>query len=121
MSMEAASTTVAATPAPISVLTNRSRGRRAEPALEWTLAAGCNAFLVDVVAPRDDVIERLSARQRAGNDASEAGPGLYDAMRAEHEPLDEWPEEKRTSIDTSSPDWRDAVKTLAAGSRLHRS
>ena len=48
MSMEAASTTVAATPAPISVLTNRSRGRRADPALEWTLA-GLAAFILVLI------------------------------------------------------------------------
>jgi predicted kinase len=89
--------------------------------LEWARTTGCGAFLVEVVAPRDDVIERLSERQRAGNDASEAGPGLYDAMRAEHEPLDEWPETRRSSIDTSAPDWREAVKTLAADSRLRGS
>ena len=49
MSMEAASTTVAATPAPISLLTNRSRGRRADPALEWTLA-GLAAFILVLIA-----------------------------------------------------------------------
>jgi hypothetical protein len=85
-----------------------------EATLEWARTTGCGAFLVEVVAPRDDVIERLSERQRAGNDASEAGPGLYDAMRAEHEPLDEWPKDRRTSIDTSAPDWRESVKSLAA-------
>jgi phosphate transport system permease protein len=49
MSMEAASTTVAATPAPISVLTDRSRGRRADPALQWTLA-GLAAFILVLIA-----------------------------------------------------------------------
>jgi phosphate ABC transporter permease protein PstC len=49
MSMEAASTTVTTTPAPVSVLTNRSRGRRADPALEWTLA-GLAAFILVLIA-----------------------------------------------------------------------
>jgi phosphate ABC transporter permease protein PstC len=49
MSMEAASTTVAATPAPISVLTDRSRGRWADPALQWTLA-GLAAFILLLIA-----------------------------------------------------------------------
>jgi aminoglycoside phosphotransferase family enzyme/predicted kinase len=92
-----------------------------EGALEWARTSDCKAFLVEVVAPREDVIERLTARQQAGNDASEAGPALYDAMLAERDALDEWPEENRTRIDTSSPDWRETVKKLAAGTNLHRS
>jgi aminoglycoside phosphotransferase family enzyme/predicted kinase len=93
-----------------------SRRAWRQAALEWSRANDCDAFLVEVVAPRDDVLERLAARQRAGNDASEAGPGLYDAMRAEFEPADEWPVGRRTRIDTSRPDWPDAVAKIGDGS-----
>jgi aminoglycoside phosphotransferase family enzyme/predicted kinase len=86
-----------------------SRRAWREAALDWSRTNGCDAFLVEVVAGRDDVLERLAARQRAGNDASEAGPGLYDAMRAEFEPADEWPAGRRSRVDTSAPDWREAV------------
>jgi predicted kinase len=91
-----------------------SRRAWRESALGWARNAGCPAILVEVVAPRDEVIERLSERQRAGNDASEAGPGLYDAMRAEREPLDEWPADRCTRIDTSASDWRETVRNFAA-------
>jgi hypothetical protein len=61
------------------------------------------------------VIDRLSSRKRAGNDASEAGPGLYDAMRAELEPPTEWPADRRATVDTSTPDWRATAARIASG------
>lgn len=91
---------------------SRREWRRA--ALELARAQGCPATLVETVAPREEVIERLAERAAAGNDASEAGPGLYDAMRAEFEDSSEWPEEDRVRIDTSEPDWREQVAAVAA-------
>ena len=54
-------------------------------------ASGCS--IIEVVASRDEVLDRLTERAAAGNDASEAGPGLYDTIRAEFESPDEWPAE----------------------------
>lgn len=82
-------------------------------AAAWARGRGCEAVLVEVVAPRDEVIERLAARATAGNDASEAGPGLYDAMRAEFEEPGEWPDARRARIDTSAASWRDDVEAAA--------
>ncbi len=83
-------------------------------AAAWARGRGCEAFLVEIVAPKDEVIERLAARASAGNDASEAGPGLYDAMRAEFEEPHEWPEARRGRVDTSAPSWRDDVEVAAS-------
>lgn len=74
---------------------------------------GSEAFLVETVAPRDEVIARLSARQAAGNDASEAGPGLYDRMRAEFEEPQEWAPARLGRLDTSSPRWREEAFAIA--------
>lgn len=74
---------------------------------------GCECYLVETVAPREEVIARLSARQVEGNDASEAGPGLYDALTAGFEDTAEWPALRRTVIETSSPCWRDDVAAAA--------
>jgi len=93
-----------------------SRRSWRDAAVEWAAEHARDAVLVEVVATREDVIERLAARAAAGNDASEAGPGLYDAMRAEFEDPDEWPPQRRARIDTGAPDWSDQV--TAAAKRL---
>ena len=93
-----------------------SRRAWRDTAAEWARAHACETALVEIVAPRDEVIERLAARAAAGNDASEAGPGLYDAMRAEFEEPVEWPAGRRACIDTGAPDWREQV--TAAAKRL---
>ncbi|MFN2377256.1 MAG: AAA family ATPase [Candidatus Binatia bacterium] len=85
-------------------------------AAEHARRLGSEAALVEVAAPKDEVIERLTARAAAGHDASEAGPGLYDAMQAEFEAPDEWPLERRARIDTASADW--TADVVAAARRL---
>ena len=93
-----------------------SRRAWREAALDWARRHARDAVLIEVAAPRDEVIARLAARAVAGNDASEAGPGLYDAMRAEFEDPVEWPDTRKARIDTSAADWRDQV--TAAAKRL---
>jgi aminoglycoside phosphotransferase family enzyme/predicted kinase len=83
-------------------------------ALERAAELGTEAFLVETTAPRDEVIARLASREAAGNDASEAGPALYDAMLAEFEETSEWPAAQRARIDTSSPSWREEAAGIAA-------
>jgi len=84
-------------------------------AAECARRHGSEAALLEVVAPRERVIERLAARAAAANDASEAGPGLYDAMRAEFEDPGEWPAQRKVRIDTSAADWREQVAEAARG------
>lgn len=84
-----------------------------DAAAAWARSQSRDAVLVEVVAPRDDVIARLASRAAEGNDASEAGPGLYDAIRAEFEAPDEWPADRRARIDTSLPDWREQLESAA--------
>ncbi|MFN2425436.1 MAG: AAA family ATPase [Candidatus Binatia bacterium] len=110
-----------------------SRRAWRDAAARWAQQRGCEASLVEVVAPRDAVLARLAAREEAAasrqpderrqtpgsGDASEAGPGLYDAMRAEFEDPVEWPAARLVRIDTSRPDWREqaaaAARRLAPG------
>lgn len=89
-----------------------SRQEWREAAARFAASLGCEASLVETVAPRDEVVARLAARKAAGDDASEAGPELYDRMLAEFEEPLEWPASRRTRIDTSSPGWAAEVSGL---------
>jgi hypothetical protein len=90
-----------------------SRRAWRDEAAAWAALHARSLALVEVAAPKEVVLERLAARAAAGNDASEAGPGLYDAMRAEFEDPAEWPAATRARIDTSSADWREQVASAA--------
>lgn len=91
-----------------------SRRAWRETARAWARMNADGCFLVEVEADEDDVRARLAARTAAANDASEAGPGLYDAMRAEFEKPDEWPSDAKARINTSSMNWRAHVEAVAA-------
>lgn len=95
-----------------------SRRAWRERARQWARANAGACFLVEVEADEVDVRARLAARSAAANDASEAGPGLYDAMRAEFEKADEWPAEARARVNTSSVNWREHVDAI--GERIGR-
>lgn len=96
-----------------------SRRSWRDAAAAWGKANAGKVFLVEVVAPREDVLQRLARRKQAGTDASEAGPELYDAMLSQFEPPVEWPPERRASINTSDPEWKrsvcEAVASLRSG------
>jgi hypothetical protein len=55
---------------------------------------------------------RLTARARAGRDASDAGPSLHAASRAGFEPPLEWPAARRRAVATDAAGWHDAVSAL---------
>ncbi len=95
-----------------------ARRSRRDAAVVWARQHARDCVLIEVVAERDDVIARLAARATAGNDASEAGPGLYDAIRAEFEDPAEWPSERRARVDTSAADWREQVALAARSVRI---
>jgi uncharacterized protein len=80
----------------------------------WANEHAGKVALIEIVAPKDDVIARLAARSAAGNDASEAGPGLYDTIRSEYEEPVEWPHARRAQIDTSRSDWPERLTDAAA-------
>jgi len=90
-----------------------SRRAWRDTAAAWARDNARDCMLVEIVAPRDEVIARLASRAAEGNDASEAGPGLFDAIRAEFEKPDEWPTDRRARIDTSLPNWSEQVETEA--------
>ena len=91
-----------------------SRRAWRDAAAEWAREHAVPCAIVEVVAPREEVLERLAERAAAGNDASEAGPGLYDSIRAEFEAPGEWPEARRARIDTGSATWLDDVRSAAS-------
>ncbi len=97
-----------------TVILDATYSRRAwrDAAADWAREHDVRCELVEVFAPRDEILERLAERAAAGNDASEAGPGLYDSIRAEFEEPVEWPE--RIRIDTSSSSWEEGVRTAAS-------
>lgn len=86
-----------------------SRRAWRDAAAHWAAQHASGCVLVEIVADRDDVIERLTARATDANTASEAGPGLYDSMRAEFEEPAEWPQATRATVDTSRDDWQQQV------------
>ena len=64
--------------------------------------------LIPPSAPARDravAIARLEERQRRGNDASEAGPDLYDDFARSFEEPDEWPPEDHIVVNSDRDGW----------------
>jgi predicted kinase len=89
-----------------------------EQARAWAASQASACSLVVVTADEQVALARLHERARRGADASDAGPELYAAMRAEFEdPLGSasaWPLHKRFVIDTSAGAWHEAARKVAA-------
>lgn len=88
-----------------------SRRDRRERARAAARAWGATTAFVEVCCPREITLARLEERQRRGDDASEAGPEIYDDFAAAFEAPDEWPEAARFLVDSSQPDWRERLGT----------
>lgn len=103
-----------------TVILDATYARRAwrEQARAWAASEGSACALVEVTADESDALARLRERAGRGGDASDAGPELYAAMRAQFEaPLasaNDWPARRRFMIDTSRPDWHEAARRVAA-------
>jgi hypothetical protein len=97
-----------------------SRRQWRQAVATWARERGVAPALVEVVAPGDEVRERLASRERAGNDASEAGPGLIDTIRAEFEAPDEWPGDRIARIDSGGDRWERQVDEALARLGLGR-
>jgi len=73
--------------------------------------------LVEVTANESDTMARLRERAARGNDASDAGPELYAALRASFEdpaaPANDWPLQRRFAIDTSQRNWHETASAVA--------
>ncbi len=79
----------------------------------WAEAEGLRPWLVETACDDEVVAARLAARQRDGREASDAGPELLAASRAAYETPAEWPETRRTRIDTGAASWTTEVADLA--------
>jgi predicted kinase len=91
--------------------THGSRGIRQSVA-GWARRLGATAALVETRASPAVTAQRLRARAAAGQDASEAGPELYDAAVASFEKTDEWPAEDRFAISTDTARWQEEVESI---------
>ncbi|MBI5505574.1 MAG: AAA family ATPase [Deltaproteobacteria bacterium] len=89
-----------------------------EQARIWAVGEGSPCSLVEVKADESDALARLRERAVRGGDASDAGPELYAAMRAQFEaPLagaGDWPARRHFVIDTSRPQWHEDARKAAA-------
>ena len=79
----------------------------------WAEDLGVRPWLVQTVCGDDAVADRLAARRRAGDDASDAGPELLPASRDSYEPPTEWPEALHVRVDTEAAEWPGEVEQLA--------
>lgn len=105
---------VSGRPAILDATFSLRREREAVRAL--AAEVGCEVQLVEVRCAREVALRRLERRERAGDDASDAGPALYDRIAGAFEPPEEWPAERRTQIASDAPDWRQRARAL--GRRL---
>ncbi len=69
-------------------------------AREWADARDVPAQLIEVRCDDAIVRKRLVAREAAGDDASDAGPGFLKTSLERFEPPDEWPEDAREVVST---------------------
>ncbi len=69
--------------------------------------------ILDFRAPREELLERVSARQKAGRDASEAGVEVLERQQATEEPLEAEELPETIVIDSTRPEaleaWRERV------------
>jgi aminoglycoside phosphotransferase family enzyme/predicted kinase len=79
----------------------------------WASRLGVTPVLVETRASPAVTAQRLRARAAAGQDASEAGPELYDRAVASFERPDEWMAEHRFAISTDTERWHQEVASLA--------
>lgn len=89
-----------------------SRARWRAQAAQWAKRHDLRLALVETVCDAEVVKARVAERQRRGLDASQAGPELVDASRAEFEPLGDWPAADRVRIDTGTDDWRTPLEAF---------
>ncbi|MGB5684129.1 MAG: AAA family ATPase, partial [Polyangiales bacterium] len=59
--------------------------------------------MVECVAPRDLLLERLAKREARGTHESDARTDLLDEFEARFEPVDELPQSEHIRLDTSAP------------------
>ena len=85
------------------------RASQRQAVRRWAEERGISSRLVHIVCDADTARTRLAARERAGTDASDAGPSLYDWSVDNFEAPDEWPDSERSTISTDKSDWQDRV------------
>ena len=69
----------------------------------WAEQRGVEARLVEVRCDPKIAHDRLAARERAGDDPSDAGPDFLATSIDRFEPPDEWPAEQRKVVRTDGP------------------
>jgi aminoglycoside phosphotransferase family enzyme/predicted kinase len=73
---------------------------------EWAEKRGLTTLLVEVRCSPEVAVARLARREAKGGDTSDAGPSLH-LWSVEHfEATDEWPANRRISVESDAPDWR---------------
>jgi predicted kinase len=87
----------------------RERDTAREQAAAWRVPV----FFVETLCAPEIAAARLAERERAGGDASDAGPELAAASRLGFEPLAAWPQSRRASVATDAPGWRAELARLA--------
>lgn len=103
-----------------TVILDATYAKRAwrQQAQAWAAREGSPCSLIEVTAHQSDVLTRLHERSTRGGDASDAGPELYEAMRAQFEEpsaqAKDWPAQRHFTIDTSDSGWREAARNAAA-------
>ncbi len=103
-----------------TVILDATYARRAwrTEAQTWALGENSPCSLIEVTADERDAQARLSERAKRGGDASDAGPELYAAMRAQFEAprafAEDWPQPRRFLIDTSRATWHATTREVAA-------
>jgi aminoglycoside phosphotransferase family enzyme/predicted kinase len=80
-----------------------------EQARAWASAHASHPVFIEIRCDRAVALARLEARQHQANDASEAGPVLYDDFAGSFENPDEWPTQDLVVIATDLPDWRERL------------
>ncbi|MCP5043076.1 MAG: AAA family ATPase [bacterium] len=93
-----------------------SAQRHREQVRDWARDRGIETRLLEVVCGEAEARRRLATRERAGRDASDAGPDLL-AFSIEHfEVPQQWPDAQRIVVATDTAEWRSSLRD--SGNRI---
>ncbi len=84
-----------------------------DAAREWARERDVACVLLEAQCSEAEARARLEAREKAGTDASDAGPDFLPISLERFEAPNEWPDERRHVIATDADDWQTTVRDLA--------
>ena len=83
-----------------------SRHAQRAAATEFARLHGVPVLLVETQCAEASVLRRLDARERVGDDPSDAGPAFFAEHVARYEPVESGEYGAHVTIDTARPSWR---------------